>query len=221
MTAERDMTARDDIEALLPFYLNGVLEGDDLMAVETWLADDPAAMEALAEAEAELLATQNANEAIKPPADALARFSRSLEREVGSTVPSRTSWFARAWNRLTQLPAGLAWATAVAALAIVLAQAIQGTGQRGDHFDIAGADNDTAKMPFALVVFKADARMADINALLGETKATIAGGPTPDGVYRVIIRTETVAEYDRILGLIAAAPVAQSVISGRKPANGD
>ena len=37
------MSRRDEIETLLPFYLNGTLSGDDLDAVEEWLATDPAA----------------------------------------------------------------------------------------------------------------------------------------------------------------------------------
>ena len=37
------MTSRDEIETLLPFYLNGTLSGDDLAKVEDWLANDPAA----------------------------------------------------------------------------------------------------------------------------------------------------------------------------------
>ena len=44
------MSRRDELEALLPFYLNGTLEGEDLAAVEAWLTSDPAAMAALGEA---------------------------------------------------------------------------------------------------------------------------------------------------------------------------
>ena len=68
--APENMSRRDELEALLPFYLTGTLEGADLMAVEEWLATDPAAVAALEEAEAEFSGTFAANEAVRPPADA-------------------------------------------------------------------------------------------------------------------------------------------------------
>ena len=73
MSAAEKMSRRDEMETLLPFYLNGSLEGSELEAVEEWLATDPAAMAALGEAEAEFSGISAANEAIRPPADALSR----------------------------------------------------------------------------------------------------------------------------------------------------
>ena len=40
MSEEDRMSRRDEIEALLPFYLNGTLSGADLSAVEEWLRND-------------------------------------------------------------------------------------------------------------------------------------------------------------------------------------
>jgi anti-sigma factor RsiW len=57
MSAAEKMSRRDEMETLLPFYLNGSLEGAELEAVEEWLASDPAAMAALGEAEAEFSGT--------------------------------------------------------------------------------------------------------------------------------------------------------------------
>lgn len=215
------MSRRDEMEALLPFYLNGTLGGEDLAAVEAWLASDPAAAAALEEAETELFGSSAANEAIRPPADALGRFSKMLDREAG---PSRQaapgSRLAALWNRVAGLPSGLAWATAAAAIALVLLQAAVNIGGRGDGYEIAGSEDDLKAMPFALVIFKPDARMADITAFLEANDAVIAGGPTAAGVFRIGIPAKTVADYDRVLGLIAAAPFAQSVTAGKKPADG-
>ena len=83
MSEEDRMSRRDEIEALLPFYLNGTLSGADLSAVEEWLRNDASALSSIEEAERELSATTAANEAIRPPADALSRFSKALEREAG------------------------------------------------------------------------------------------------------------------------------------------
>jgi anti-sigma-K factor RskA len=220
--SDTDMSHRDEMEALLPFYLNGTLDGADLAAVEAWLANDPAGADALEEAEAELFGAAAANEALRPPADALGRFSKALEEEAG---PARASGsvavFAGLWQRIAGLPSGLAWATAAAAIALVLVQAVVDDGRRGTGYEIAGEENDLRALPFALVVFKPDAAMAEISAFLDANDAVIAGGPTAGGVFRIALPVKTVADYDRVLALIAAAPFAQSVTAGRKPTDGE
>src|SRR3989337_2479000 len=138
MTPENNpenMSRRDELEALLPFYLNGTLSGEDLAAVEGWLATDPAAMAAVAEAEAEFSGTSAANEAIRPPADALSRFSRALDAEAGAARASAPSMLARLWDGFWAIPASVAWAAAAAAVALVLVQTVMEPGGRGSPFE--------------------------------------------------------------------------------------
>jgi anti-sigma factor RsiW len=213
------MPSRDELEALLPFYLNGTLSGADLEAVEEWLAADAEAMAALAEADMEAAGTSAANEVVRPPADALARFNRALEREAGPARAASGNPFAALWQRLAGLPVGLAWATAALAIALVLYQAVYGGFGQRSEFEIAGTEQDEAKRPFALVVFKADARMADIGAFLAANGAAIVGGPTATGVFRIAVPGETGAEYDRLVALIATQPFVDSVTPGRRPAD--
>jgi hypothetical protein len=211
MSAAEKMSRRDEMETLLPFYLNGSLEGAELEAIEEWLASDPAALAALGEAEAEFSGTAAANEAIRPPADALGRFARALDAEAGpARAPAASSWLAQAWGRFMAVPAGVAWAAAAALLALVVVQSFEQPGQQGD----------LARMPFALVKFKPDAKMADIAVFLGENQLKIAGGPTAEGVFRLGIPATTAADYEKVLGLIAAQPFAEAVIEGRKPVDG-
>ena len=214
-----NMSRRDEMEALLPFYLSGTLEGADLAAVEDWLAADPAALAALEEAKAEFSGTTAANEAIRPPADALSRFAAALDAEAG---PARTaaapSAFARLRAGFMAIPASIAWAAATAAVVLVLVQAVMETDGHRGPVEIAGTG--AAHMPFALVTFKPDARIADISAVLAGQGAMILSGPAPGGVFKVGIPAETAADYDRIVGLIAAQPFADTVLTGRKPANG-
>jgi anti-sigma-K factor RskA len=222
MNAEgHDMSRRDEMEALVPFYLNGTLAGDDLRAVEEWLANDAAAMAALAEAEMEHSETSVAHEAIRVPADALSRFSRSLEQEPGSRRVAETTWIAALWQRVVGLPAGLAWATAAVAVALVLVQAVTDATVDRSGYEIAGTPDDAEMRPFALVVFSPEARMADIAAFLQDNGATIVSGPAAGGVFRIAISAETAADYDRIVALVAAQPFAQSVTPGRRPAEGE
>ncbi|TJV11758.1 MAG: anti-sigma factor [Mesorhizobium sp.] len=219
MSAAEKMSRRDEMETLLPFYLNGSLEGAELEAVEEWLASDPAAMAALGEAEAEFSGT--ANEAIRPPADALSRFARALDAEAGpARTPPGQSWLAKVFGRVTAIPSGVAWAAAAALLALVVAQSFERPGGKGNDFEIAGAEDDLANLPFALVKFKPDARMSDIAAFLGQNGLKIAGGPTADDVFHVTIPASTAADYDKLVGLIAAQPFAEAVVQGRKPVDG-
>ncbi|RUU59648.1 anti-sigma factor [Mesorhizobium sp. M2C.T.Ca.TU.002.02.1.1] len=220
MSAAEKMSRRDEMETLLPFYLNGSLEGAELEAVEEWLATDPAALAALGEAEAEFSGTAAANEAIRPPADALSRFTRALDAEAGPVRAPGQSWLAKIFGRVTAMPAGVAWAAAAALLALVIVQSFEQPGGKGNDFEVAGAQDDLAKLPFALVKFKPDAKMADIAAFLGQNGLKIAGGPTADGVFHLTIPASTAADYDRLVGLIAAQPFADAVVQGRKPADG-
>ncbi|MER8865094.1 anti-sigma factor [Mesorhizobium sp. M0751] len=221
MSAAEKMSRRDEMEMLLPFYLNGSLEGTELEAIEEWLASDPAAMAALGEAEAEFSGTAAANEAIRPPADALSRFAKALDAEAGPPrAPAASSWLAQAWSRFMAVPAGVAWAVAAVLLALVVAQSFVQTGNRGGDFEIAGSEDDLAKMPFALVKFKPDAKLSDIVAFLDQNQLKIAGGPTADGVFRLGVPAKTAADYQKLLGLIAAQPFTEAALEGRKPADG-
>lgn len=212
------MSGRDELEALLPFYLNGTLEGADLAAVEEWLASDPAAHVALEEAEAELSGTAAANQAIVPPADALSHFSKTLDAEAGEERVVAPSILARLWEGFWGIPASVAWATAAAAVMLVLVQTVMEPGGRGGPVEIAGTEQ--GDLPYALVTFKPDARMADVAAFLADQGASIVSGPAAGGVFKVGIPAETAADYDRIVGLIAAQPFAETVLTGRKPDNG-
>jgi anti-sigma-K factor RskA len=211
------MSRRDELEALLPFYLTGTLEGADLAAVEEWLANDPAAAAALEEAEAELAGASAGNAEIRPPADALSRFAKALEAEAGPDRAANSSLFARLWASFWSVPASLAWAVAAAAVALVLVQTVMEPGGR-EPVQIAGTEENN--LPFALVTFKPDARLADIVAFLSAQHATIVSGPAAGGVFKIGVPAETTADYDRIVGLIAAQPFADTVLTGRKPENG-
>jgi anti-sigma-K factor RskA len=221
MSEEDRMSRRDEIEALLPFYLSGTLSGADLAQVEEWLANDPAAFAALEQAEQELTATSDANEAIRPPADALSRFSKALEREAGPVrQASAQSWLESTWRRMVGIPVAFAWATAAVAVMILLAQATLDMTRDQGGIEIAGTDEDPAKLPFALVTFKADARLAEIAAFLDANHAAIIAGPLPGGMFRIALPAKTVADYDKLIGLITAQPFTDTVIPGRKPADG-
>ncbi len=214
-----NLSHRDEMETLLPFYLNGTLEGADLAAVEEWLATDPTASAALGEAEAEFSGVSAANEAIRPPTDALSRFNKMLDAEAGRERAPAPSMLARIWDGFLAVPSTVAWGAAAAAIALLMVQTVLEPGRPGENFEIAGTD-EAAKMPFVFVTFKPDATIADIAAFLGDNGASILAGPVAGGVFKVGIEASTVDDYDRIVGLIAAQPFSETVVPGRKPADG-
>jgi hypothetical protein len=101
---------------------------------------------------------------------------------------------------------------------LVLVQTVMEPGGRGGPIEIAGTE--TPNMPFVLVAFKPDARIADISAVLAGQGAVILSGPSAGGIFKIGIPAETADDYDRIVGLIAAQPFAETVLTGRKPDNG-
>lgn len=218
MTADEPMNRRDELEAMLPFYLNGTLEGEDLRAVEAWLSEDAAARQALEEAELELRTVTTLNDAIHPPGDALARFSAALDADEASSGSPKPSLVTRLRRWIAASPSEFAWAVAAVMLAIIAVQALAPRSP-DTGLTIAGAEDDTAAMPFALVSFKAQAPMADVLALLDKAGVTIIAGPAPGGVFKIAIPARSPAEYDRILALITEAGVTRSALVGRRPAD--
>ena len=219
MSMDETMSPRDEMEALLPFYLNGTLTGDDLKRVEDWLASDPDAMAALGEAEDEFSGSLAANEAVRPPADALRRFNAMLDREAGPERASQSSpsLLASLWDRFMGLPKEIAWAAAAVAIAVLVVQAVVVATTEPGRYEVAGAES--GDLPFILVTFTPDARIADVAAALDEAGASLAGGPLPGGMFRIAIPVETAADYDRIAAIIADAPFVATFTPGRRPAD--
>lgn len=213
---------RDRLEALLPFYLNGTLSGDELAEVEAWMETDADAMAALAEAELEFSAIQSSNEAIRPPSDALGRFNRALDIEAGAERSGR-SLLQRLWQRVMSVPPAVAWVTAAAALLLVVVQAgVEnfGAGPAGSDYHVAGVAPQAGETPFALVSFKPDAKLAEVAALLQKEGGSIESGPQANGLYRIAIQAGDDAAYDRVTKALSASPLVAQVIPGRRPGNG-
>ena len=215
MSENANMTPRDEIETLLPFYLNGTLSGADLAMVEDWLANDPNADAALAEAEGELAFITADNEALRAHPNAFKRFSEALEKEAGSAV-SPISRFS-AWLRGTfAIPAPLVWASAAAMLALAVVTAGNLGGPPQNDIEVAGsgvADN----APFALVTFKPEARLSDIAALLKTSGAQMSDGPSASGTFKIKVSAATIADYDAVMAVLSKSPLVETLTPGRKP----
>jgi hypothetical protein len=215
MSEETKMTRRDEIETLLPFYLNGTLSGADLALVEDWLANDPDAEAALFEAESELELISADNEAIRPHANSFKRFSDALEKEAGpsvSPVSRLSAWFGRTFA----VPAPLVWATAAAVFALVVVAAGNLGRQPANDIEIAGS-GEAGSAAFVFIAFNPDAKLADMAALLKASGAKIIDGPSAAGVFKIAVSAATVADYDAVSATLAKSPLVQQLIPGRKP----
>lgn len=209
------MNRRDEIETLLPFYLNGTLLGEDLALVEDWLANDPNAEAALMAAEDELSLIGSENEAVRPHRDAFKRFSEALEKEPGpavSPVSRLSAWLGKTFA----IPAPLVWASAAALLAMVAVNVVMQNRPVLNDIEVAGG-GETDDAPFVLVIFKPDARLSDIAALLKASGAQMAEGPGASGAFKITVSAASIADYDAVAAALAKSPLVESLIPGRKP----
>lgn len=217
MSDQTERSRRDELETLLPFYLNGTLEGRELADVEAWLASDPQAQAALAEADDEYGATLMANEAVRPPADAARRFASALDALAGPQPgTAQPGLIAGLWERFLGVPVGVAWAVAGLAVAVMIAQVLV-ERDSPPGYEIAGEGQQGDDVPFVLVTFTEDATLAAIGDLLASEGASLAGGPLPGGIYRIAIPVADKPDYDRVSAALAASDLVSQVMTGKGP----
>ncbi len=128
MSAAEKMSRRDEMETLLPFYLNGSLEGSDLEAVEEWLASDPGALAALGEAGSGILrhhGGQRSDPAAGRCAQPLRQGARRRGR-AGADPAARPGW--RRPGVASWRCGGVAWAAAAVLLALIMVQSLVNPG---------------------------------------------------------------------------------------------
>jgi hypothetical protein len=187
-----ELSERDEIEALLPWYVSGKLDAPSRARVERYVKTHPEAKAHLALAREESDATITANEAIPGPGpQALDR----LRASIGAT-PRRQPLGAvlgQMANRFTDWIAGLAppqlaFAAAVAALLVMLQAAAIGAlvleRAGGPTYQTAGGEQAAGEGIELLVGFADTATMGDIAALLKRLDAVVVDGPRA-GLYRL------------------------------------
>lgn len=187
-----ELSERDEIEALLPWYVTGRLDARERARVERYVREHPEVQAHLALAREESDATVTANEAIKAPGrDALDRLRASV-----AASPRRQSLgaaFGDLANRFSDWVAGLAppqlaLAAAVAALLVMLQAAAIGAlvldRAGAPTYQTAGGEQTTGEGFELLVGFADTATMGDIAALLKKLDAVVVDGPRA-GLYRL------------------------------------
>lgn len=166
MSAAANQTT--DIRELLPFFVNGTLEGDERAAVEAAIESESALFFEAEEMRTLRDAMHERPQEVSPGGFGLAR----LNREINQTTRHR---------RQRRVAASLA---AMAAVAVFAAVAVVSLGPVGpdDAFIQASGETD---VPAFTVTFQPDATEADISAALGAYDLTIVDGPSAVGLYRL------------------------------------
>jgi hypothetical protein len=192
-------TGHDDIRALLPWHLSGTLRREEAAAVETHLLACESCrveLEGLRRLDAALRATVESRPAPSP--DLFARIAARVETEPrrAQEPARRASWWAslQVWaTALTapRLAPGLALGVIVlqfGALAVLGTRLYQET-RRPVMVTQGGpeATRRAAEGPTLRVAFHEGATVAQIAAVLHETRARIVDGPSAAGFYVVAV----------------------------------
>ena len=186
------LSERDEIEALLPWYVTGRLDTATRARIDRYMRDHPETEAHLALAREESDAAITANEAITAPGrDALDRLRasiaaaprrKSVRAGLGTLVERFSAWLAGL------APPQLALAAAVAALLVLLQAAAIGAlvleRAGAPTYHTAGGEQTTEKGFELLVGFADTVNMADISELLKRLDAVVIDGPKA-GLYRL------------------------------------
>jgi hypothetical protein len=210
---------REEIEALLPWFVTGKLMEAERVRVERYLAAHPdvARQVALAREEGDEVVTSA--ESFGAPSRAsfdrlMAEVGRREHRRAGplqSLVPhlERIADWIGGFSR-AQL-GGLAVAAALL-LAVQTAAVTYLVGPGGVTYQTASGPSDAApnRGTFALVSFKPAATAQEIAALMAELGAQVVDGPKAGGIWKVRLSAEPLAPAEaeaRIAALRAKSAV--------------
>src|SRR5437868_9915569 len=175
-----------DIEMLLPWHAAGTLSARDARRVEEALARDPELARQYTVIREEYAETIDLNESLGAPSvRAIQKLFAAIDAEP-QPRPSASLNLRSRWSRFfaSLSPRTLAWSAALGALALLLQAGVIGAvlmkNQSATYQTASLSTNQpitrdlgAGTPPRALVRFAADARVADITALLDSYQASI------------------------------------------------
>jgi anti-sigma factor RsiW len=163
---------RTEIEALLPFYVNGTLRGDERASVEAALDDDARLRDEAAALGHIRQSMRDSDMGHTPGEFGLARLMRDIDRAAPARQPAVR-------RQSTILPWGLAAAAAIALVAVGLGRF--GFEESAPYTQASGGADET----FLTLAFQPEASQAQVSDLLLEYGLVIVDGPSAIGLYRV------------------------------------
>jgi anti-sigma-K factor RskA len=189
------------LQDLLPWYASGSLNAAEAQRVQDHLHDCAACRQDLAW-QRKLLQTEGPLPAGLDPERALARLMPQLPQQQ-ATATAGLITRVRAWLDSWRWQ-GWAIAAQLAAIVVLATQLVP----RGEAPFYQALGHGPAATPDVLVIFKADARLQDVQHLLQEHGAQITGGPTVTGAY--MLEVESGRQAELLLALRDSPLVAQA-----------
>jgi hypothetical protein len=201
----------EQAQQLLPWYINGTLEGDERAMVEAHLSD-------CADCRADLVSEQAlARDVAALPVDVEHAWSMLSERIDAAAPPRRLAEPVPFLRRRVAIGWALGGPFAAAAAVAFAVAVVPGARPPAGQTYRALGSAPTAAPGNALIMFKPDARDGDLRAALTKAGARIVDGPTATGAYVVRIAPESRGQAIDGLRATPQVVLAEPIDPGSQP----
>lgn len=206
-------TDREEIERLLPFYVNGTLEAAERQVVEDARVSDETIDREIAflEAVRDGVRAESGDATNSPGEFGLKRLEREIRAVAAETstasVPQPANDSGNNVRPIFSQRSGWRPMALAASLALVIGfgatNLVPLTGG-GDNYQAAGGGTVSAAGPVLQISFVPTASERAIRAVLQQNKLSIVSGPSALGIYRVVIRGGTAADVKKTIANLTA-----------------
>ncbi len=208
----QDNLSHQDIEAQLPWYVNGTLSASEQTDVERQVAASPELQAHLAAWQHLAEAVQAVEVAVPDPsperfAALMAHIDAAAEPSTPESIPSIWNQLAARWRALRQNwsdapgTAQLALGLQCALIALCIAGITLPWPSPAPYRTLSSADSAPRPMGAAQLrlVVADDMTTGELRILLGRIRATIVDGPTAMGVYTLAVSLDTSSALPKAL----------------------
>lgn len=206
-------TDREEVQRLLPFYVNGTLDAAERQMVEDARASDETIDREIAflEAVRDGVRADTGDATNSPGEFGLKRLEREIRAAAADTekesLPQPANDSGDNVRPIFSQRSGWRPMALAASLALVIgfgaANLVPLTGG-GDNYQAAGGGTVSAAGPVLQISFVPTASERAIRAVLQQNKLSIVSGPSALGIYRVVIRGGTTADIDKTIASLTA-----------------
>ncbi|WP_085906901.1 zf-HC2 domain-containing protein [Kiloniella majae] len=186
---------KKEIEELLPFYVNGTLEGEELEVVKKALAEDEVLRDECTFLENMRDEVQNQDLGVSPGEFGLKRLQRDLVKErttESQKMPQNDNVKSGVWR--------IATIAACMMFLVQTAYVVPLWQQNNDLVAASGGNIAHIRGPILSITFVPEAQEENIRELLLAVDARIVDGPSALGVYKLSVSKDP----DRVISKLQA-----------------